>query len=248
MAARAAVSAASFTNAASGQPGVVAGSLTIIQGSRLAAGIQGCVEAGVTAGPLPTTLAGVKVSFGAHLAPILSVCNVGGREQVKVQAPWELGVGTVRVEITVGAGSTIVEQVAVLAAQPGILENTGADGRRYALLARPDGSFVMPLNPARRGELIRIYATGLGPVLPVAETNRPGVPGQAVYYRAMVGVDYRAVRVVSAEYAQNVIGVYIVTFELPADTLPGLERPLELVVQLPDGRTVEANASRFAIQ
>ncbi|MEK7407232.1 MAG: Ig-like domain-containing protein [Acidobacteriota bacterium] len=243
-----AVTAASFISAASGQQGVVAGSLTTIQGSRLAPGIQGCVEAGVVAGPLPTTLAGVTVAFGAHLAPIFSVCNVDGREQARVQAPWELGVGAVRVQITVGAGTTIVEQVPVVAAQPGIFETAGTDGRRYAVLARPDGSFVTPLNPARRGELIRIYATGLGPVLPRADTNRSGVPGQAVYYSVVVGVNNSGARVVSAEYAQNMIGIYIVTIELPADTFPGQERPLELFVQLPDGRTVQSNGSRFAIQ
>ncbi|MEK7404921.1 MAG: Ig-like domain-containing protein [Acidobacteriota bacterium] len=242
------VAAAGFVNAASAQQGVVPGSIVTIQGSGLAQGIQGCVEAGVVAGPLPTTLAGVAVSFGTHLTPIFHVCNVSGREQVTVQAPWELGAGSVPVQITVGSGSSVVQSVPVLAAQPGIFETQGADGRRYAVIARPNGTFVTPLNPAVRGELIRIYVTGLGPVLPLAYTNQPGVPGQEVYYPLVVGVNNAGVRVVSAEYAQNMIGVYVVTIELPADTTVGLERSLDIVVQIPDGRTAQAAGSRFAIQ
>ncbi|MGC8792392.1 MAG: Ig-like domain-containing protein, partial [Bryobacteraceae bacterium] len=237
----------SFVNAAGGQTGVVAGSIVTIRGSGLAPRVQGCVEPGTIIGPLPTTLAGVTVTFGSHLAPIFHVCNVGGVEQVTVQAPWELGPGVVPVKVTVDGGETLVNDVRVLYAQPGIFETVDAAGRRYAVVVRPNGTFVTPTNPARRGEILRMYATGLGPVLPVTQTNQPGM-GQAVYLPVIVGVANAGVRVVSAEYAQNMIGVYVVSFEVPADTRTGTEIPLDLVVQLPDGSKAQAPGSRIAIQ
>lgn len=239
---------ASFVNAAGGQTGVVPGSIVTIRGAGLAPNIRGCVDPGTVIAPLPTTLAGVTVTFGTHLAPIFHVCNVGGVEQVTVQAPWELGPGTVPVQVTVDGGSTLVNDVRVYYAQPGIFETVGEGGRRYAVVVRPNGTFVTPSNPAQRGEILRMYATGLGPVLPVARTNQPGVPGQVVYLPVIVGVANAGVRVVSAEYAQNMIGVYVVTFEVPADTRTGPEIPLDLVVQLPDGTTAQAPGSRIAIQ
>jgi len=241
------LSTGSFVNAAGGQAGVVAGSIVTIRGSGLAPRIQGCVEPGTIIGPLPTTLAGVTVTFGAHLAPIFHVCNVGGVEQVTVQAPWELGLGTVPVKVTVDGGETLVNDVRVLYAQPGIFETVDSAGRRYAVVVRPNGTFVTPANPARRGEILRMYATGLGPVLPVAQTNQPGM-GQAVYLPVIVGVANAGVRVLSAEYAQNMIGVYVVAFEVPADARTGAEIPLDLVVELPDGTKAQAPGSRLAIQ
>lgn len=242
------LAASSFVNAAGGQTGVVPGSIVTIRGSGLAPNVRGCIEPGTIIGPLPTTLAGVTVTFGSHPAPIFHVCNTGGVEQVTVQAPFELGPGSVPVKVTVDGGETLVNDVQVLYAQPGIFETVGADGRRYAVVARPNGTFVSPTNPAQRGEILRLYATGLGPVLPLAKTNQPGVPGQMVYLPVIVGVGNAGVRVVSAEYAQNMIGVYVVTFEVPADARTGTEVALDLVVQLPDGRTAQAPGSRIAVQ
>jgi len=243
-----ALSASGFVNAAGGQAGVVAGSIVTIRGTGLAPNIRGCIEPGTVIGPLPTVLAGVTVTFGSHAAPIFHVCNVSGVEQVTVQAPFELGPGTVPVRVTVDGGETLVTDVRVLYAQPGIFETVGADGRRYAVVARPNGTFVTPANPAQRGEILRMYATGLGPVVPLARTNQPGVPGQMVFLPVIVGLANAGVRVVSAEYAQNMIGVYVITFEVPSDTRTGAEIPLDLVVELPDGSRAQAPGSRIAIQ
>jgi len=117
------------------------------------------------------------------------------------------------------------------------------------VLARPDGTFVTPQNPARRGEQIRIYVTGLGPVLPLASTNQPGVPGQAVYYPVSVGVNNAGVRVVSAEYAVNLLGVYVMAIEIPTDAPMGADVSLVLGVETVPGQTpVYAADSKIAIQ
>lgn len=241
------IAASGFVNGADFQPGIAPGAIVTLRGSGLAPGVQGCVSPASVAGPLPTTLAGVTVTFGTHAAPIYSVCNIDGQEQVSVQAPFELAPGMVPVEVKVGSGSTIVSSVPVKAAHPGIFEMPRAGGRPHAVLVHLNGTFVTPENPAKRGETLRVYVTGLGPVLPLATTNCPGAQGQKVYFPVIIGVNNAGVRVLSAEYAENMIGVYVVTFEVPADAPVGQETTLQIGVQLPDGQVALGAGSRFAV-
>lgn len=246
-----AVTARSFVNAASGQPGVVPGSIAKIVGPGLARGVSGCVLPVSLVGPLPLELAGVSVQFGTGpssvWAPILYVCNVPWEESVAIQVPFEISPGQISVTVRASGGATTVEDVTVLPVQPGIFETVGPDNRRYAVLTRPDGSYVSPSNPARRGEVIRLYATGLGAVEPPTHTNHVGL-GQPVRATVVVGVNDAGVRVLRAIYAPGMIGVYAVDFEVPADTQPGLARPFALAVVGPDGNLIFGNGSAIPIQ
>ncbi len=246
-----ALSPNSFVNGASGQPGVVPGSVVKIIGPGLAPGVQNCVIPHSPVGGLPLELAGVQVLFGPAgaevQAPIYYVCNMNGEESVAVQAPWELTPGTVRARVLVNSGETVVENVPVFEIQPGLFENIAPSGVRYAVVMRPDGSFVSPSNPARRGEILSLFATGLGPISPPSMTNAAGLPGQEVLADLVVGVNNAGVRVIGGEYAVNMIGVYVVHFEVPQSTTPGPNRPFALAVRVGD-QLVFANGSSISIQ
>jgi uncharacterized protein (TIGR03437 family) len=244
-----ALTAASFLNGASYKPGLVPGGVTAIVAAGLATGINGCMGPGTVLGPLPTKVADVQVMFGGTLAPIYAVCNVSGQEQVIVQAPWEMAPGYgVMVKVTVGVGSTVVERVPVLAAMPGIFETTGADGKRYAVALGADGILISAARRARRGDLLYFYGTGLGTVLPLGVTNQPGFPGQKVWFPVVVGVGGKGVRVVSAELAANMIGVYEIAIEIPADSAWGDDVALDLAIQTVEGQTpVFAATSKISI-
>jgi len=244
------LTASSFLNGASFRPGLVPGAVTAIVGPGLATGLQGCAGPGTVVGPLPTKVANVEVVFGGSLAPIYAVCNVSGQEQVVVQAPWDMAPGFPTMAVVrVGAGSTVVPSVPVLAALPGIFEATAADGRRYAVAVNPDGSLNSSAKPAQKGSIIRVYATGLGVVLPLASTNLPGFPGQKVWFPVIAGIGGRGVRVVSAEYAVNMIGVYEVVIEIPADAPSGADVTLALGVETVAGQPpVYAADAKIAIQ
>lgn len=242
------LTADSFKNGAGFQTGVVAGSIVTIQGAGVAPGITGCVGSGTIEGPLPTSLGGDQVLFGTTAAPIYSVCNTNGVEQVSVQAPFDLS-GSVSVTVKVQGGSTNIDNVPVLPAQPGIFQTQVDDGRLYGVVIRPDGSFVSPGNPANRGEVVQLYVTGLGPVQPAAATNHAGVPGQNVFYPVIVGVNNAGVRVVSATYAENLIGVYMISFEVPESAPAGGDLPLSVAVSTGTGQPlVYSNPSRIAVQ
>src|SRR5207253_9869294 len=123
------------------------------------------VTAGTLVGPLQTSLAGVSVTFNGINAPIYSVSNVNGREQVTVQVPFDVAPGNATVVINAaGGGSATINNVTIQSISPGVFQLPGAGN--FAVLVRPDGSFVTSDNPIRRGEVIRMYVTGLGQVGP----------------------------------------------------------------------------------
>jgi hypothetical protein len=51
----------------------------------------------------------------------------------------------------------------------------------------------------------------------------------------VVAVNNAGVRIVSAKTMEGVVGVYVLTFEVPADTTPGLDRSLAIATANADG-------------
>ena len=237
----------SIVNAASNTPGIAPCGLVNIFGTNLVPRVQGTVLANfILGGPLPTILQGVEVLFDTTNAPIYAVSNVNGQEQITVQAPCSLAPGTTSVTIRNG-GLTSVSGVPVSRVQPGIFETSdAATGRRYAVLLRSDGSYVTPNNAARRGDVLRMFATGLGAVSPSTDTNRAGVAGQNVMVTTIVGVNDGGVRVVGASYMLGMIGLYVVDFEVPSDTATGTFRSLALALDGGNGNLIYGQGSSIA--
>jgi uncharacterized protein (TIGR03437 family) len=120
--------------------------------------------------PLPTELAGVSVLVDGKPAPLLGVANLPvenplGMQQINLQVPFEAKSNLV--EVHYGGMSTFAMLQTVA---PGIL--TLSDGSP-AIQHASDYSLVTPSHPASKGEVIIIYATGLGPVNPPVPTGMP---------------------------------------------------------------------------
>lgn len=243
------VTATSFSNFASGAPGVSPGLLVQITGAGLAPGITGQVNANILAGKLPLTLSGVTVEFqwagGSAFAPIYRVSNQNGVESVLVQAPFEITGTTVNAVVTVGGGNTNVIAIPVSVVSPGVLEDISGS-RRAAVVIRSDGQTVTPATPARPGETLRMYAIGLGQTSPAAITNAVGTPDQKVLANIAVGLDNAGIQVVSAQMAENLIGVYEITFVVPTTTTAG-DHPLGFVMEAIPGQPAYANGSVLAV-
>ncbi|MEO8025161.1 MAG: Ig-like domain-containing protein [Bryobacteraceae bacterium] len=212
------ITASSFQNAASFQVGLTPCGLATVTGSGLAAGIQGTVLANQILGPLPYILAGVEISVNGIPAPIFSVSNVNGKEQVSFQTPCEAVTsanGTVVARVN--GSSTTTNGVLISAYQPGLFVWTASSGVQYAVVLKEDGSYVTTDNPAHRGDKLRIIVTGIGQTNPALVTNRAGIAGQAVAAPIIVGVNGAGVNVISAETLPGAVGVYTIVFQVPAD-------------------------------
>ncbi len=133
----------------------------------------------------PTTLNGVQVQVNGVAAPILSVNDCSGYPCVTFMVPYETsgtiaqiqlfnnGVGsnivTAWVSIVVDANNNVTAGTA-----PGVF-TIPATGLGYAAAQHTtDFSTVTPDNPARPGEIIAVYLTGIGPVNPAVASGAPG--------------------------------------------------------------------------
>ena len=221
-----AITANSFVNAADQKVGSVSPcSLATVIGSGIAPTIQGTIV-GAPFGPGPTVLAGDSVNFVAPgvLAPLFSISNSSGAQSLTFQVPCEVTGGTTTaVTVSVGGGSATVN-LPVLAASPGVYGALGPDGVMRALLARPDGSFVSLANPARRGETVTAFVTGLGPTTPPVGTNQVPPRGAVSTVNGIVvpGVAGGGAPLYSQpQLAPDLVGVYEVSFVIPANVNSG---------------------------
>jgi uncharacterized protein (TIGR03437 family) len=224
-----------FYNGADFQPGSISpcGIATIIAPG-VAPSIQGAVGFdGV--GALPYLLAGDAVTVGGAQAPIYNVANENSQQQVTFQVPCSVVPGTNAVTVNVGGANATVN-VTVLPASPGLFNTQVSSTTSIPVLERPDGSFVSPTNPARRGETEIAYVTGLGPTTPAIATNALPVPGSAatVQGTVIVGVNGGGATLISATLSPDIVGVYEVAFVVPSSVASGTNTDFSMGL-LPQG-------------
>ncbi|HXJ37653.1 MAG TPA: IPT/TIG domain-containing protein [Bryobacteraceae bacterium] len=152
------------------------GSLVAVFGSQLAAATA--VAASI---PLATTLGDVSVTFDGVAAPITFV----SASQINVQVPWEVlggAAGTSNVVVKNGGNSSAPQPVQLGPASPGIyatvdghaiaVDAQDPNSDRYGKITAPRGSIPgLTTLPANVGDLLIVYATGLGPVNPAPLTG-----------------------------------------------------------------------------
>jgi uncharacterized protein (TIGR03437 family) len=140
------------------EPVVAPGAIVSIFGNNMASGTSAA-----TSLPLPTHLGGVHVRFNGIDAPIFHVSP----SQIDVQVPFEVTgySGSVEIEKDTASGPVTSAAVAVGLADgaPGIYTVDGS-GSGLPLVFHGDGTRVTPDSPAKPGETVALYATGLGRV------------------------------------------------------------------------------------
>jgi uncharacterized protein (TIGR03437 family) len=246
------VTSSSFYNGADFQQGALSPcSIATIIATGLAPGIQGVVAPTTLFGPLPYTIASDKVSVGGSQAPLFNVVNENGKEQLTFQVPCDVTPGSsVPVVVTVGAGSKTVN-LPIYPASPGVFQTTLSDNQLHAVMIRPDGSFVGIENPARRGEQIVAFVTGLGTTSTSVVTNALPPPGtvSSVLGQVIVGVNNAGAPVLSSQLSPDLIGVYEVTFTVPQNAPQGNNVIFSVAVNPPGSTTTMFSAgTSFPVQ
>ncbi len=198
--------------------------------------------------PLPVKLGGGSMTFNSSvLAPQL-LASYGQRN---FQVPWELsGLAEAKLTVTVGKETSPEVVVPLAKVSPGVyvLDQLGQAAAFIAssgqLAAAPTKSFFNS-RPARPGETIEIYATGLGPV-----TNPPPTGVAAVANPLSVTTEHVSVRVGSIStpartsiLVPSFVGLYRVEFVLVGSVPTGDSVPL--VVQVGG---VDSNAVFIAVE
>jgi uncharacterized protein (TIGR03437 family) len=153
-------------------------------------------------------------------------------ESITVQVPLEPFAGltsstTVPVIITNSDGSTTVDAT-ILPAAPGVFAtgDIGPDKRRMAVVIRPDGSVVSDKNALAIGETGRAFVTGLIPPAGLTTNAQSPLDSDIVLTTPLVvGINNSAVPVISVKYARNLVGIWEVEFQVPANAKTGNRVP-----------------------
>jgi uncharacterized protein (TIGR03437 family) len=116
----------------------------------------------VTGNRLTTSLAGTRVLFNGIPAPLLYVSEKQSSAIVPYGVVDQASVG-VQVEYQGMRSDPIT--MPVLATRPGIFSLDGS-GQGQGAILNEDGSVNAPSNPARRGSIVTLYATGGGETAP----------------------------------------------------------------------------------
>ncbi len=147
------VTTAGFTNGASFVSGGSPGAIATLFGQHLSRNVNGIVFGSSV--PLPNTVAGTTVTVDGKPAPIFSVVNQAGSEQISFQVPVNATVGS-NIPLVINNGFTSATiQVPIAQVQPGIFT---VDGINAAAL-HANYSLISSSQPASPGETILVYCT-----------------------------------------------------------------------------------------
>jgi len=153
---------------------IAAGSIAAIFGTQLS--ISPPVNA--SAFPLPTTLGGVQVLINGSPVPLF-YAEAG---QIDIQVPFGLASGQVLVQVLQNGqpGNRVSAIVDSIAPRLFAVGQNAPDGGEYgAAILNSDSTLALPAglapgsHPAHLGDVLTIYALGLGPVSPSVNTGAP---------------------------------------------------------------------------
>ena len=164
--------------------------------------------------PLPTVLGDTSVTFNGIAAPLFYAAN----GQINAQAPFELPAGsTVSIQVRRGSTLSAVRTANLAVVAPGIfiVDQAHSTG---AVLHASDASLVSSSAPARSGEYLVIYCTGLGPLLTPVRSGDPAPINplaHTIYFPDVTIAGVPAV-VTYSGLTPTFVGLYQINVQVPA--------------------------------
>ncbi|HEU0124584.1 MAG TPA: S8 family serine peptidase [Bryobacteraceae bacterium] len=220
------IQSSGIVNAASGQlgSGIAPGSYISIFGAALADSTLA-----YSTPYLPLSLAGISVGFdvpGRQLSYPARLHFVSPG-QINVQVPWELaGISAVDMKVSIGDFSSATVRIAVNDYSPAFFEYSDAGSGRL-LTAALDANYnlVTAANAVARGQVVQLYANGIGPVDNAPASGEPAgaQPLSSCRSTPEVSIGGRPAPVLFCGLAPGFVGLYQVNVTVPADSPTGIQ-------------------------
>jgi len=211
-------SAASIVNSADNQLGPLApNTIVSIYGQNMAYGTQALTPADVISGVLPTFLAGTDVSvlIGGQAANLYYASPT----QINCLIPSTLLPVPVNLQLVIDGLAGPSVPIKLTPAAPALFELDV----HTAVATEPDGSVLTAAAPAAPGDIVILYATGLGQTNPPVESGV--LPTQAAplvdigkFSVVLNGVAVNPSAISYAGIAPGFAGLYQINVRLPAST------------------------------
>ena len=181
--------------------------------------------------PLPRSLGGVQVTVNGRPAALSYVSST----QINLVVPYATVEPFVYFQVNNNGVLSNAVMVNPSATAPGVFaltQNGGsfAPGVGPAAVLHVDGSLVTSANPARAGETLQLYVTGLGAVSPTVDDGIGAVPGTLSYVtdpNVIVEIEdqnfnFYSTTLSFAGLAPGFPGLYQINFTVPAGVPTGL--------------------------
>jgi uncharacterized protein (TIGR03437 family) len=213
--------------------------------SAFGANLTGDILMSASTTPVPNTLNGLGMLVNAQPAAILAVTPW----QIHAQIPPSLPDGSAKFEVQFpdGAMSNAIQQE-VRAISPNIFTVPSQDAKdcQDAVFHAGTGLPADPEHPANAGEIVEIYATGLGPTRPQLQAGMPAPasPLATLRFPVTVLLGGAPAPVAFAGLTPGLIGVYQIDATVPSG-LTGKRQQVTLSV---NGGTLFTGACRFSAE
>jgi uncharacterized protein (TIGR03437 family) len=225
---------------------VAPGSLITIFGSNLAS-----TTASADSVPLSTALGGVSVTVNGVAAPIHDISHQAAFDQLNVQLPAATLSGTAQMIVTNNHQSSASTPFQVGPFSPGIFTFPPGVGNAIAVnladgtLAAPAGSIPgLTTHPAKAGDVLIIYANGLGSVTPTIKDGFASTDTvRNTDTKPVVLVGGIPVQVLFSGLS-TFVGVNQINIQLPAGTPTGSAVPIQIQV----GGLTSTDKATIAVQ
>ncbi len=206
------ISASGIVNGASFVGGgIVPGEIATVFGTHLTSATGINLTASL---PLPTSFLNNTVVINNQPVPLFAVDNVSGQQQINFQVPWEVASApkaTLAVENNGVVSASI--SLPVLQAHPGIFNYTvGAD--TFGAILHANFQLADTGHPAKSGETVLIYCTGLGAVSSPPADGAAG-SGQPTTTTPTVTIGGAKAIVGFSGLAPGFAGLYQINVEVP---------------------------------
>jgi len=227
------VNAASFAPAPNNQvaPGQI---ISIFGNNFLPSG-----QVSSTSIPLATTLgaANLFVTACGQNIPLFTATPA----QINAQIPWQCPAsGTTAITVSSGGQTSAAQNITLAAASPAIFTEA-ASGTGPGAILHADNSLVSTSSPARGGETVAIYGTGLGPTTPAFSTGAAASGSNKTVNTVTASVGGRAATVVFSGLSAGLVGLYQVNAVMPS----GLSGTQVVTISV-NGATSPASVTLFA--
>jgi uncharacterized protein (TIGR03437 family) len=211
-----------IVNAADGTQPVAPGGLISVYGADLSPISQSSRQI-----PLPTILGDTCLTINGQPVPVMYVSP----SQINAQLPFAID-GNTQLLLRTPGGVSDALNVTILPAAPSIFRNSvaGPETGIATVVRSSNGLVVTPSNPVHRGDVLTIYATGLGRTSPSVETGTPAPsePLAAAIISPQVTIGGVPAEVQFAGLTPGQVGVYQINVRVNDRAPLGLSIPLNI--------------------
>ncbi len=184
-------------------------------------------------GKLVTKLAGAEVAINGEPVPIFYSTPA----QLGIQIPTDLAGATASIQVTANGQTSAPQTISIDPLSPGIFSTNQSGHGQGAILIANTNTLVAPTGsipgrttrPAKPGEFITIFCTGLGQVSPLLATGLPATTNTTVA-TPTVTIDGAPAAVQFSGMAPGFVGLYQVNVQVPPGTRSASDIPVVLTI------------------